>query len=247
MRLDDGGPAWNASAGSTLITPVPSEPLPDLAQQVLGLQDWVSLSHGINWAIEQICGTDCFELVASAFTGDWEEFSRAGDAMTHLAQWVEVTRVQTSSVVESMRLGWEGNAADAASAYFGRLDTSLRDLQDALGSLAGDYASTATGVYFAGQAAVCALTELCDYLIALAIELVATASTSWTGVGAVIGGAASAYTAWQAAQTWLHVLEWHGRAVAGAQGFAGLVTGNLALLHGLEGVTMPGATLAGSS
>lgn len=244
MRIDDtgGGAPWQALAGGSLLPPTTTEPMPDLAEQVLGFQDWVSITHGINWAIEKVCGVDVFDFLSTAYTGSWEDFSKAGSAVEHLSAWVNTTSGQVAGLTFQLSLGWAGNAADAAFDYFGRLQEGLGTLRDALTGLASDYQTTATGVYFAGQMTVSLLQELCDWLIAIALDALATASTGWTGIGAVIGAAAGAYLVWEASQVWLTILEWHGRAVAAAEGFAGLCAANLALVKGLEGVRLPAST-----
>lgn len=243
MQIDDGGAAWAPAAGHYLVAPSPSEPLPDLAQAILGWQSFVSPTYCINWAISQICDVDPFAWLTEWFTGDWEEFSKAGDALTHLDGWTATTRAQLDGVAASLSFGWKGNAADAAQAYFADLAAALTTVETALAGLATDFQSTATGVWMAGQAAVSALAELCDWLIILALELVAAAGTSWTIVGGIAAGAAAAATALKAASVWRQVVTWHGRAVAGAEAFAGLAAGNLALIHGLEGLRLPGGTL----
>ncbi|WP_199423368.1 hypothetical protein [Actinotalea solisilvae] len=235
----DGGGGGPTPPSALLLPPQASEPMPDIAMQILGWQDKISLAYGINAAINAICGYNFFEEFAENFTGNWEGFSEAGDALRHTGSYLRAYAVSLESGLISLEAGWHGNAADSASAYIGDLADRLRELQTALDGLGDDFQKTATGVYLAGEAMVSLIQELCDLLIILALEATATASASWTGVGALIGGIASGYTAWEARQVWLEVLTWHGRAVAASEAFAGLAAGNLALLHGLDAKPLP--------
>ena len=238
--LDPGGGGGSGLPSALLTTPSATEPMPDIAQMILGWQDKISIAYGINWAIEQVCGYNFFEEFSKDFTGDWHGVSEAGYALRKLGDYCASygSKVQIDMAV--MLAGWDGNAADAAEAYFTDLAQRITDMQSALDDLAKGYQQTATGIYLAGQTMQSAIQELCDLLIALGLELLATASTSWTGVGAVIGGAASAYTAWEARQVWLEVVKWHGRAVAAAQGMSGLCASGLSLVHGLQSKPLPG-------
>ncbi|WP_182113193.1 MULTISPECIES: WXG100 family type VII secretion target [unclassified Actinotalea] len=242
-QYDGGGQAWAASAGLALVPPVATDPMPDLGEAILGWQNYVSASYCINEIIEMVCGFDPFTWLSSHFTGSWEEFSEAGAALANLSNFVTTTRGQLSTAVAPLNFAWTGNAATAALAYFESLEQGLTTLADAIDGLAEDFQTTAFGVWSAGQAAVTALAELCDWLILLALELAAAASSSWTIVGGLIAGSAAAATALKAGGVWREVVKWHGRAVGGAEGFAGLAAANLSLVHGLEGVSMPGSTL----
>lgn len=56
------------------------------------------------------------------------------------------------------------------------------------------------------------------------------------------GGAISGYLSIKATSTWFKVVDLHGKVIATAEGITGVITGQLATLHGLTQTPIPGAT-----
>ena len=136
---------------------------------------------------------------------------------------------------------WEGKAADAATQYFSNLVESLGQHADALQGLSTQYKATADGVWATAKAITSGLETLADTLMDLALDLAATALLSETGVGLVAGGAISGYLSIKATSTWFKVVDLHGKVIAAAEGITGVITGQLATLHGLTQTPIPGA------
>jgi hypothetical protein len=78
-------------------------------------------------------------------------------------------------------------------------------------------------VYYIGQSIQGLLQTLVDAAIAFGISAAAGLASSETVVGGILGGAAAAYSAWVARQTWLKILDIHGKVVAAAEGLVGLL------------------------
>ncbi|GAA2341345.1 hypothetical protein [Dactylosporangium salmoneum] len=52
------------------------------------------------------------------FAGGWEAYARAGDALAHLGDFCETTAANLGYIAADLDEGWDGNASDAAVAYF---------------------------------------------------------------------------------------------------------------------------------
>jgi len=240
---DDGGTlaAFAPTCAAQLTEPRSTEPLPTIAQEILAFQDKLSIAWALNWLIDHICGVNPFEEMSKAFSGDFEGFSKAGDAAGHLGHYLAAYGNDLRAAQTAMAPFWTGDAADAATRYFATLADDLAGLEAPLQSAAKELQTVATTVYFCGQGVQSALQELVDLAIAFGIATVAGTATAETGVGAVLGAAADAYIAWEARQVWLEALKWHGRAVAAAQGLAGLMGTYLTQIDTVSAKSLPGA------
>lgn len=222
-----------------LVAPTATAPIPEIATRILGLQDWLSASNALGLLIDHITGVNPYEWGGRLLAGDWEAFGKAADAAENLGQYLALQGSGVSAVSTALDNGWDGQAAQAAVGWFEAYAGQLTELQSALDGVAESFRTTSAGVQLAAEGLKSALTDLSDLAIAFALELLAAASTSWTGVGAAIGGAAAAYTAWEARQVWLEALQWHGRAVALGEMLPGLIAGYAGMLRGLDGVSLP--------
>lgn len=236
-----GTVTFSARAAAQLTAPQPTEPLPTIAQEILAFQDKLSIAWALNWLIDHICGVNPFEEMAKAFSGDFEAFSKAGDAAGHVGHYLAAYGADVRAAQRAMAPFWTGDTADAASAYFSGLADDLAGLEAPLQQTAKELQTVATTVYFCGQGVQSALQELADLAIAFGIATAAGAATAETGIGAVLGAAADAYIAWEARQVWLEALKWHGRAVAAAQGLAGLMGTYLTQIDTVSAKSLPGA------
>lgn len=225
----------------SLRQPQPTQPLPSLAQEMLAIQDKLSIAWALNWLIDHICGVNPFEEMSKAFSGDFEAFSKAGDATGHLGRYLAAYGHDLQSGQHRLASYWTGDASDAATRYFTGLADDLAGLEAPLQAIAKELQTVANTVYFFGQGVQSCLQEMADKAIAVAISATATAATAETGVGALAGGAATAYLAWETRQAWLKALQLHGRAVMVGQGLVGLMGTYLTQIDAVSARALPGA------
>jgi hypothetical protein len=204
------------TCAAQLKPPQATEPLPTLAQEMLAFQDKLSIAWALNWLIDHVCGVNPFEEMSKAFSGDFEAFSKAGDAAGNLGHYFAAYGRDVRFTQTAVTPFWTGDAADAAATYFKGLADDLIGLEAPLQKMA-------------------------DLAIAFGIATAAGTATAETGIGAVLGVAADAYIAWEARQVWLEALKWHGRAVAAAQGLAGLMGTYLTQIDSVSAKSLPGA------
>ncbi len=242
MQVDDRDAPWRAAAAGCLVPPEATTPMPSLAEKALGWQAYLSPSHQLNALLAEHANLDIIGAISQALTGDWESFSKAGDALRHLADWTLVTRAQIAGSNQYMFAGWSGQAADAAAAYFAQLDDGLISLEEALRVLSEKYDQTALGVYLNCDAAAGAIETGLDYLIGAGIAALAAAATSETGIGLVIGGAAAWWATSQAVAAFQAAVAAWDLAVMAAEGLAGSCAATFALLQGIEETRIPGQT-----
>jgi hypothetical protein len=109
-----------------LSEPTASQPMPSLIQEMLAVQDKVSLAWALNFIVDHVCGVNPFEEFAEFWAGDYEGFSRAGDAVTRLGQYFGACAEQIRVSAAEPAASWIGEAADAAQEYFAGLETGAR-------------------------------------------------------------------------------------------------------------------------
>ncbi len=229
------------SPASVLVAPEPSDPIPDLVENVIGASQYISLSYWVGQAAEMVCGTNPWAWVAEQFAGDWETVQKAGVALEHLADFnVEFARANSSGM-DGVAHDWQGNAAEGAAAYFSELSVAIRAQEETLQQLASQFKNMAVGMYEAANSIKSFLEMLLDLLIAMGLELAAAAASSWTVIGPVLSGAAFAATLTKAMGVWGQALQAHTIAWNAAQGFVGLVAGYASALRDLDQHQLPGS------
>lgn len=206
----------------------------------IGFPQYISPSYWLGAAAKMVCGVNPWEWVGEQFAGDWKASAKASSALMNLA---EFNTAYADSIKEKadplFASEWAGNAATSADKYFDNLDKLLRDQVAPLNDIGGQFKSTTAGVLEMADAIKGAVETLTDLLIALGIELAATAASSWTVIGGIAGSVASAMTAARAVQVWLKVIEMHGYAWNAVQALVGLCGGYLSTLQGLKMQPMP--------
>jgi uncharacterized protein YukE len=241
---------WRGSGGrqgdsrppvAELSEPTVSQPMPSLIQEMLAIQDKVSLAWALNFIVDHVCGVNPFEEGAKFLAGDYEGFSRAGDAVTRLGQYFGACAEQIRASAAEPAASWIGEAADAAQKYFVRLVGGLTELQTSCASIGKELQQVATSIYFLGQGFASFLQELADIAIAAGLVALAGTATAETGVGPVLAVAAEAYLAWEARQAWIKAMAYHGRAVMVGQGVVGLMGSFLMAIERVAAGGVPGA------
>lgn len=218
-------------ASEVLDYPWPQAQIPSAVHELLGLADYISPSFYLRKGIDLAVQVDPVEWLSAEFAGDWQKVASAATALEQLGEYVyalghDVDRMRSDLVEE-----WQGHAAGSASVYFDTLAAVLGELTSPLTAIADAYSTTATGIKMWGDAIADALGLLLDYLIELGIAACATGVLAATGVGALVGGAGTAYLAYKATSTWMKVVEYHGYAATAARAVTGATAGSLSLLH----------------
>jgi uncharacterized protein YukE len=241
---------WLGSAGrqadlrppvAELSEPTASQPMPSLVQEMLAAQDKVSLAWALNFIIDHVCGVNPFEEGAKFFAGDYEGFSRVGDAVIRLGRYFAACAEQIKVSAAELAVSWAGEAADAAQGYFAGLVGGLTELQTSCATIGKEVQQVATSIYFLGQGVISIVQEIVDYVIAMGLVALAGTATVETGVGPVLAGAAEAYLAWQARQMWVKAMAYYGRAVMAGQGLVGLMGSYLIAIDRVTAGGVPGA------
>lgn len=214
----------SAQPSSLLTPPSPQEPIPDVAQWVVGATDWLSLTGAAMNIAKIVTGTNPIEWVVNELGGEWQEVAAAGDACTQLGEFCSAFSSALTDGAEAMLGGWHGEAASAARAYFAELADGIGAYASTLDEVSTQYAQLAYGVWSNVQAITALITEVLDYCIIAAIAWAAAAATSWTLVGGAASAAAAAAATYKAGTAWTKAAEVHGYAWTAAQAFTGTLT-----------------------
>jgi uncharacterized protein YukE len=225
---------------SELTAPVAHAPLPTALTEAMNIQDWLSPSTYLLKGIELVFGFNPVDWLSEQFGGDWNEVSKSADAIRKLGDYAMAMAHQVDDVARELGLDWTGNAADAAVTHFNRLQASLEDLDDPFSDIATELDQCAVGMQQTAEAIGSIMTILLDHLIDLGICALATAASSWTGVGALIGGGATAYKIYKCERTWDQVVTAHDAAVTAAEGTVGLVAGWTSFVNMDEDLVLSG-------
>lgn len=210
-----------------LTDPIVADPIPDKLENYLGISQYITPSYWLGEAMTLVIGTNPFQWAAEQFTGDWRAVQTAGQAVQTLAAFNETFASTLNSAVAHVGYGWEGNARDAADDYFSGVVQVLRGQIGVLVQLGWQLDVTAVSVYETAGALKGMLESLLDLLIAIGIEMAATAASTVTVVGPFLGGISIAFTAGQAVAKWEAILGLFGTLWNAVQAFSGLVTGLL--------------------
>ena len=224
-----------------LVTPAASPPIPDLVNNILGGKQYISPSYWLGWAADKVCGVNPWSWVAEQFAGDWNAAATAGAAVKNLGEFNQVyAEAITNATKQTVPDDWSGNAAAQAERYFQGVAQALTEQVSALNAVAGQFHSLAAGMEEMAQSLQSLLQDLTDWLIVIGISAAATAASSWTVIGGIIGGSSTVASIAAAVRVWYLVLDAHDAAWAAVQGFVGLTAGYLGGLHAMEKHPLPG-------
>ncbi|GAB3543784.1 uncharacterized protein YukE [Actinopolyspora lacussalsi] len=222
-----------------LTEPESSDPIPDLAENVIGASQYISVAYWTGRALDMALGFNPGEWVSEQFSGEWQVVQQAGIALGNLkkfnAQFAQYIDESTKNLSED----WEGVAADQASAYFAGLSRAVREQQETLDGLSQQFDQMATGMYETAKAIKGFLDMLLDYAIAMGIELAAAALNSWNVIGSVAAGAAFAATLTKAMGVAGQAIQAHTVAWNSVQATVGVIAGYASSLEGIEHHILP--------
>lgn len=225
----------------SLTPPIASAPIPEMVNNILGMKQYISMSFWAGELMDVIWGFNPWDWVAEQISGDWEAVAKAGDALGRLAEFNErYAEIIDQGAAALIPAGWDGNAAVRAEAYFSGLTQALSAQVDSIQSTAGQFRTLAAGMEELAQAMQSLCQDIADALIIVGVTAAATMGTSWTGVGAVVGGSATAAQIANIVRLWYLVLDAHDAAWAAVQAFTGICAGYLGALQGMELQPLPG-------
>ncbi|WP_158708300.1 MULTISPECIES: WXG100 family type VII secretion target [unclassified Streptomyces] len=167
--------------------------------------DFGSPSAIVNEGCKLFLGIDPFGEALKWVTGDWDTYTDCGTAWANLGKACGAIADNIKSGNDVLAGSWEGNAADAAWAYFDEFQTKLRSIEEGLSSLEGHYGQVAHYIFALAEVLKAGLAFIADRIITAMVFQAAAFAASATGVG-LLGGAASAALA--AAQATLAVMKW---------------------------------------
>ncbi|MFG1929003.1 hypothetical protein [Cryptosporangium sp. NPDC048952] len=186
--------------------------------------DNLSLSNWALKAVELAIGVNPLEWVAARVAGDWEAFARAGKALARTADALGDVAYNVQGGGLALGPRWIGRAAEAADAHLDRLAVGTHDLVDPIRKIATQYDVIAQGVYNASEAVTGALKNIVDEALIAGIAIAAGTITAETGIGAVVGYSAGAFS------LALIVAEWS-TATKAITDFYGILQGCLGIIE----------------
>lgn len=223
-----------------------SPPVPDLTFDAvfsaLGLiGNVISPTYWLSTAGEALLGEvtwqtgfDPFQDLGDFLAGDWNKVEVASAALKVLAQYFEALAAELQSCWSSMDADWDGGASVRAESAFSATTSSLDDVATDLEDAARQYHAVAIGVYELSSSLAGLLQTFADLLIAAAISLVATGAFSWTGVGALVGGLATAGSIGGAVYVAYQIANALSTAWSIAEAFTGITASTLGAVRGID-------------
>jgi uncharacterized protein YukE len=169
------------------------------------LLDFGSPSAMVNEGCKLFLGIDPFGEALKWVTGDWDAYSDCGTVWANLGKACGAIADNVKAGNDTLTSSWQGNAADAAWAYFDELQAKLRDIEDGFSSLEGNYFQIAHFIFSLAEVLKAGLAFIADRIITALVFEAAAAAASATVVGAFAGAASAALGA---AQVLLAIMKW---------------------------------------
>lgn len=176
------------SPTSRLRTPATPEEFRSPMGLVDDVGDYVSPTGLVAKITELAVGVNPLEEAGEWFAGDWEKYAECAEAWGNLAGFCRDLAANIEAGNHELSRTWDGQAADAAHAYFGSLHGHLHGIAGSLESMREQYLVAAHGVWSTAKAVGQLIGTIFDVAATAVIILAAGASASWTGAGVVLGG-----------------------------------------------------------
>ncbi|MFC7492185.1 MULTISPECIES: hypothetical protein [unclassified Knoellia] len=187
----EGGGGWYPA--QYLVDPVPK----DVAGAWGDVNDWYdkfnpSLGKWALMAWEKFSGADIGEIWGELLAGDWEQVAKLAAALTNLGKFCDDFSDALDAHSGIMDGDWDGEAAQAASVWFISVSAALDTMKGNLDEAAKGFNEAALGIHECFETVKSGIETIVDLAITIGISLAATAASSWTGAGLLIGGSAIA-------------------------------------------------------
>ncbi|WP_280220101.1 hypothetical protein [Nocardia neocaledoniensis] len=214
----------------SLTEPQPSDPIPDLVELVIN-GNLVSPSYWINYVLAHTIGVDPLTYTTNKIAGDWQSLQKAGTALGNISDYLRDYGHSISAGNRETQTSWDGNAADAADAYFDTLTQALTTQASTLKDISTTVDEYSLASYYMAQFICGRIQDIYDAAIILAIKEAAAAAMATTGVGAigsVFTTASAVYEVAQIVEGWGKVLGQFTKWVFLAEATAGTILGGVA-------------------
>ncbi len=122
---------------------------------------------------------DPIDWVLDAFFGEWAAWGKCALVWDACGESVERMATNVEYIAEGLAPVWEGNAADAAMAYFQKMHSATKTESEAFTALSEVYKYQVEGIYDAKQMVNDLINTLLDVVLDMVIAL---------GIAAVTGG-----------------------------------------------------------
>ncbi|MEU6147593.1 hypothetical protein ABZ848_45500 [Streptomyces sp. NPDC047081] len=207
--------------------------------------DFASPSATVLEFIKLMTGWDPLGTFVNWMSGDWESFLNCADVWGGLAELCGgISRNVKAGNIE-LDATWQGNAADAAYAYFEELDSKLLILRGVFNSLKDNYLSISRAVYSFAEFYKGVLVEVLDLGLKAMLNFIAGSAAEGTVVGTPAAAAFFAMAALQIVRVmerWGEAMDAFGTAMEITNAAAGVMNGILAeTCNSVNGFPMPGS------
>ena len=164
---DVGGPSWWDLLSPTAMVNDAIYAVTKFAATI-GLMD-----HPVN-VVEEIC---------KPISGDWNAFSRAGQALENLGGFVFETRYCFRTIAADLGDGWRGHASANARTYLYDVASDLTISAEVLTKAGQNYADAADAAKTFADVLSSLFEAITDTAVAAAVAVAATGGASATGIG----------------------------------------------------------------
>ncbi|MFJ1993302.1 hypothetical protein [Streptomyces asiaticus] len=164
--------------------------------------DLISPTYWVNEILSMALGFNPKEKAQEYFAGDWEEYSKCSEAWGNLAKLCSEVSKNIDSGNKFLDKTWDGNAADAAYAYFKNIAEKCDELHSELNALKDEYFVIAEGVWSTAEVVGTILSQIGDLAATAAISAAAGTLLSFTGWGAAVGYGLAATQILQIIEEW---------------------------------------------
>lgn len=216
-----------------------TDPVPDLVENILGANQYTSVSYWLGWAAETVTGTNPWQWIGEKFAGDWAAVQQAGHALHNLGDFNAELAGAVGGGMTGLGQTWTGNASESARSYFEGYALAVQGQTEQLRTMGDELVQTSTGMYETANAVRALWQDLLDLLISIGLTASASAvAAATTGVGGLAGGLVTAALIVRGRSLWRTILTWHDGAWTAGQALIGVISGYLSALHhgGLSGL-----------
>jgi hypothetical protein len=176
----------------------PAEPDPSISKgyvNPLMLLDAISPAHWVNEALTNITGKDIIGTATAVFVGDWAAYAKFGTALQNIGDCLADIGVNVQDGVRGVDRHWDGNASEAAYAYFTNLAIGISEMRMVLSKASIEYEKVARFVWQLAEQVSGLIKQAVDKVILGGICAAAGTVTASTGIGALLGYGAAAWAA----------------------------------------------------
>lgn len=172
--------------------------------------------------------------------GDWESFQECADAWGSLGEMSDAVTVNVRAGNVELDSSWQGNAADAAYAYFDELGGRLDSLKGTFSSLQAQYEDIARTVYSFAELIKSLIMDAIDRGLAGAIKMAAGAvSGPWAAVALY---ALAIKDAFEVIEKYKEAVQKYDMLLKAVNGICGVARGAMAkTIHDAQSFPVPGS------